>query len=73
MREKGVNHWVPGSDYMADAIKLFNQAPRVSGESLQTCVAWRCSDGTQHFFLRPILAVSSQSLSSNGPVVDCRD
>ncbi|GFX08779.1 hypothetical protein TNCV_4227991 [Trichonephila clavipes] len=42
MPEKGGNHLVPGPDYMADALKLLNQAPRVSGESLQTCVAWRC-------------------------------
>ncbi|GFW37495.1 hypothetical protein TNCV_861021 [Trichonephila clavipes] len=47
MQEKGGNRLVPGSDYMVDALKLPNQAPRVSGESLQTCVAWRCPDGTQ--------------------------
>ncbi|GFX74443.1 uncharacterized protein TNCV_3213301 [Trichonephila clavipes] len=35
MREKGVNHVVPGPDYMVDALKLLNQAPRVSGDSLQ--------------------------------------
>ncbi|GFT37234.1 hypothetical protein TNCV_1126841 [Trichonephila clavipes] len=67
--EKGL---VPGPDYMVDALKLHNQAPRVSGESLQTCVAWRCPDGTQHFFCWPILTISSQSLASNGPVVDSR-
>ncbi|GFV15149.1 hypothetical protein TNCV_4327961 [Trichonephila clavipes] len=73
MREKGDNHLVPVPDYMVDALKLHNQAPRVYGESLQTCVAWRCSDGTQHFFCWPILAVSSQLLASNVPVVDSRD
>ncbi|GFU05855.1 hypothetical protein TNCV_3394501 [Trichonephila clavipes] len=33
----------------------------------------RCPDGTQHFFYWPILAVSSQSLASNGQVVDSKD
>ncbi|GFV80062.1 hypothetical protein TNCV_4654791 [Trichonephila clavipes] len=73
MREKGGNRLVPGPNYMVDTINLPNQAPRVSGETQQTCVAWRCPDGTQHFFCWPILAVSSQSLASNGPVVDIRD
>ncbi|GFY18555.1 hypothetical protein TNCV_2397801 [Trichonephila clavipes] len=73
MREKGGNHLVPGPDYMVDVLKLPNQASRVSGESLQTCVAWRCPDGTQHLFCWPILAVSGQSLASNGPIVDSRD
>ncbi|GFX99222.1 hypothetical protein TNCV_2494031 [Trichonephila clavipes] len=72
MREKGGNRLVPGPDYMVDASKLFNQAPRVSGESLQTCVAWRCPYGTQHLFCWPILAVSGQSLASNNSVVDSR-
>ncbi|GFV56356.1 hypothetical protein TNCV_3123521 [Trichonephila clavipes] len=58
---------------MVNALKLPNQAPRVSGESLQTCVAWRCPDGTQHLFCLPILAVSGQLIASNGPVVDSRD
>ncbi|GFW92580.1 uncharacterized protein TNCV_518971 [Trichonephila clavipes] len=73
MREKGCNRLVPGPDYMGDALKLSNQAPRVSGESLQMCVAWRCPDGTQHLFCWPILALSGQSQASNGPVVDSRD
>ncbi|GFY33043.1 hypothetical protein TNCV_2229941 [Trichonephila clavipes] len=73
MREKGVNHLVPDPDYTVDALKFLNQAHRVSVESLQTCVAWRCSNGTQHLFCWPILAVSGQSLASNGPVVDSRD
>ncbi|GFW40485.1 hypothetical protein TNCV_1020421 [Trichonephila clavipes] len=38
MREKGGNCLVPGPDYVVDALKLPNQAPRVSGESLQKCV-----------------------------------
>ncbi|GFY12504.1 hypothetical protein TNCV_1799261 [Trichonephila clavipes] len=58
---------------MVDALKLPNQAPRASGKSLLTCVAWRCSDGTQHFTCWPILALSGQSLASNGPIVDSRD
>ncbi|GFT29648.1 hypothetical protein TNCV_4890801 [Trichonephila clavipes] len=58
---------------MVDALKLPHHASRVSGESLQTWVAWRCPDGTQHLFCWPILAVSGQSLASNGPVVDSRD
>ncbi|GFX33096.1 hypothetical protein TNCV_5042641 [Trichonephila clavipes] len=70
MREKGGNHLVPSSDYMVDALKLPNQAPRVSGESLQTCVAWRCPDVTQHLFYWPILAISDQSLASISPIVD---
>ncbi|GFV87743.1 hypothetical protein TNCV_780251 [Trichonephila clavipes] len=70
MEGKGGNRLVPGLDYMVDALKLPNQAPRVSGESLQTCVAWRCSDGTQHLFCWPILAVYGHSLASNGPVND---
>ncbi|GFT52739.1 hypothetical protein TNCV_205831 [Trichonephila clavipes] len=57
---------------MVDARKLSNQAPRVSGESIQMCVAWRCPDGTPHLFFCPILTVSGQSLASNGPVVDSR-
>ncbi|GFW74152.1 hypothetical protein TNCV_4176971 [Trichonephila clavipes] len=60
MREKGGNRLMPVPDYMVDASKLFNRAPRVSDESLQTCVAWRCPDGTQHFFRWPILAVPGQ-------------
>ncbi|GFT59144.1 hypothetical protein TNCV_1542981 [Trichonephila clavipes] len=71
MREKYDNRLVPGLDYMVDALKLPNQAPRVSGESPQTCVAWRCPDEA-HFFCWPILAVSSQSLASNGSVVESR-
>ncbi|GFW39970.1 hypothetical protein TNCV_5116531 [Trichonephila clavipes] len=73
IREKGGNRLVPVPDYMVDALKLLNQAPRGSGESLQKCVAWRCPDGTQHIFCWPILAISGQSLASNGPVVDSRD
>ncbi|GFW30593.1 putative nuclease HARBI1 [Trichonephila clavipes] len=57
---------------MVDALKLSNQAPRASGESVQTCVTWRCTDGIQHLFCWPILAVSDQSLASNGPIVDSR-
>ncbi|GFW59023.1 hypothetical protein TNCV_2831291 [Trichonephila clavipes] len=72
MQEKGGNRLVPSSDYMVDPLKLPNQAPRVSDESLQTCVAWRCPDGTQHLFCWSILAVSDQSLASNSSVVDSR-
>ncbi|GFT55534.1 uncharacterized protein TNCV_3320491 [Trichonephila clavipes] len=71
MREKGGNRLVPGPDYMVDALKLLNQAARVSGESLQACVACHCLDGI-HLFCWPILGVSSQSLASNGSVVDSR-
>ncbi|GFU86170.1 hypothetical protein TNCV_368281 [Trichonephila clavipes] len=73
MREKGSNRLVPALDYTVDAFKFLNQAPRVSGESLQTCVSWRCPDGTQHFFCWPILNVSGQWLTSNGPVIQSRD
>ncbi|GFW02417.1 hypothetical protein TNCV_1733321 [Trichonephila clavipes] len=72
MREKDDNCLVPDPDYMVNALKLPNQAPRVPGESIQPCVAWRCSDGT-HLFCWPILAVSGQSLALNGPVVDSRN
>ncbi|GFU65155.1 hypothetical protein TNCV_4056251 [Trichonephila clavipes] len=73
MREKGGNHLVPVSDYMVDALKFPNKAPRVSGKSLQTCVAWRCPDGTQYFFRWTIVPFFGQSLTTNGPVVDSRD
>ncbi|GFW27262.1 hypothetical protein TNCV_2831621 [Trichonephila clavipes] len=58
---------------MVDALKLPNQVPRVSGESLPTCVAWCCPDETQHIFCWPTLAISGQSLASNCPLVDSRD
>ncbi|GFU73125.1 hypothetical protein TNCV_1354161 [Trichonephila clavipes] len=70
---KGSNRLVPDPDYIVEALKLPNQAPRVPGESLKTCVTWRCPDGTQHLFCWPIVAVSGQSLASNGPVFDSRD
>ncbi|GFT45513.1 hypothetical protein TNCV_3781441 [Trichonephila clavipes] len=73
MQEKGGNRLVPGPDYIVDALKLPNQAPRISGESIQTSVAGRSPDGTQHLFCWPILAFSGKSLASNGPVVDSRD
>ncbi|GFV17303.1 hypothetical protein TNCV_1802051 [Trichonephila clavipes] len=73
MPEKGGNGLVPGPEYMVDALKLPNKASRGFGESLQKCVAWRCPDGTQHFFCWSILTVSGQSLASNGLVVDSRD
>ncbi|GFW88202.1 hypothetical protein TNCV_3500911 [Trichonephila clavipes] len=73
MREKGGIHLEPGLDCMVDALKLLNQAPIVSGELLQTSVAWRCPDGTQHLFCWPILAISSQSLASNDPAFDNRN
>ncbi|GFV33909.1 hypothetical protein TNCV_1082051 [Trichonephila clavipes] len=50
MREKGGNILVPGPDYMVNAIKLPNKAPRGSGESLQKYVTRRCTDGTQLLF-----------------------
>ncbi|GFX28467.1 hypothetical protein TNCV_1152761 [Trichonephila clavipes] len=58
---------------MVDALKVPNQASRISGKSLQTCMAWRCPDGTQRLFFWLILAISGQSLASNGPVVDSTD
>ncbi|GFW56946.1 hypothetical protein TNCV_161741 [Trichonephila clavipes] len=58
---------------MVDALKFPNQSPRVSSESLQAFVIWRCRDGTQHLFCWPILDVSGQSPASNGSVVDSRD
>ncbi|GFU24503.1 hypothetical protein TNCV_2264621 [Trichonephila clavipes] len=72
MREKGGNRLVPDPDYIVDALKLPNQVPTGSGESLQKCAAWRCPDRTQFLFCWPILAVSGQSLASNVPVVDSR-
>ncbi|GFV84033.1 hypothetical protein TNCV_3036961 [Trichonephila clavipes] len=73
MREKGDNYLVPGPDYVADALKLPNKDPRGYGELLQKYVFWRCPDETQHLFCWPIMAISVQSLASNGPVVDSRD
>ncbi|GFX26190.1 hypothetical protein TNCV_3707291 [Trichonephila clavipes] len=73
MQEKGGNHLVLGPDYMVDALKLPNQAPRGYGELLQKYVFWHCPDGTQHLFCCPILAISAQSQASNGPVVDSRN
>ncbi|GFS90051.1 hypothetical protein TNCV_507541 [Trichonephila clavipes] len=58
---------------MVDALKLPNQASRCSGESLQKCVAWHCPDGTHRLLCCSMLAISGQSLASNGPVVDSRD
>ncbi|GFV34049.1 hypothetical protein TNCV_309551 [Trichonephila clavipes] len=52
VQEKGGNHLLPGPGCMVDALKLPNQAPRVSGESLQTCVAWRWPDS------KPLLLVN---------------
>ncbi|GFV51699.1 hypothetical protein TNCV_1320551 [Trichonephila clavipes] len=46
MREKGGDHLVPGPDCMVDTLKLLKQALKISGETLQTCVVWRCPDGT---------------------------
>ncbi|GFV36023.1 putative DD34D transposase [Trichonephila clavipes] len=46
MREKGGNCLVPGLDYIVDALKLSNQAPRV---------VWSCPVETQHLFCWPIL------------------
>ncbi|GFT09929.1 hypothetical protein TNCV_1114011 [Trichonephila clavipes] len=73
MREKGGKCVVPGPGYIVDALKLSNQALRVSGESLQTCMARRCPHRTQHLFCWSILAVSGQSIASTGPAVDSRD
>ncbi|GFX71577.1 hypothetical protein TNCV_2695651 [Trichonephila clavipes] len=66
MRKKGDNRLVPGPDYMVDAFKFSNKAPRV---------IWRVTIdvyGMQYLFCWPILAVSSQSLASNGPIIDSR-
>ncbi|GFU15336.1 hypothetical protein TNCV_954701 [Trichonephila clavipes] len=38
--------------------------------SNQRRLAWRSPDGTQHLFCWLSLAISGQSLTSNGPVVD---
>ncbi|GFX17409.1 hypothetical protein TNCV_1494231 [Trichonephila clavipes] len=65
MREKDGNRSVPSLDYMVDALKNPNQASRVSGESLQTCMAWRYSDGTQHLFCCPRGVTSSIRVSTN--------
>ncbi|GFV63547.1 hypothetical protein TNCV_4389121 [Trichonephila clavipes] len=53
--KKGGNRLVSGPDYMVDALKLPNQAPRGYGELLQKSVFWRCPDGTQHLFCWPFL------------------
>ncbi|GFX61778.1 hypothetical protein TNCV_1382761 [Trichonephila clavipes] len=66
MREKGGNHLVPGPDYMVDALKLPNQAPREYGELLLKYVFWCCPDGTDHLFcwqLWPFPVVDSRDLN----------
>ncbi|GFW24041.1 hypothetical protein TNCV_4950851 [Trichonephila clavipes] len=73
MREKGGNRLVPGPDYMVDALKLPNKVPRVSDESLQTCVVWRYPERIHHIFQLSILGLSGQLLALNGSVVDSRD
>ncbi|GFV90150.1 hypothetical protein TNCV_4378661 [Trichonephila clavipes] len=71
MREKGGNRLVPGQDDMVDALKFLTKIPEFLASHYR-CVAWCCPDGTQHLFCWPILAVSDESLASNGPVVDSR-
>ncbi|GFX03728.1 transposable element Tcb2 transposase [Trichonephila clavipes] len=56
-QSKSGNRLMSGPDCMVDALKLPNQAPRVSGESLQMSVAWRFPVGTQHLFCWPVLSV----------------
>ncbi|GFU95710.1 hypothetical protein TNCV_2815461 [Trichonephila clavipes] len=68
--EKDSNRLVPGPNYVTDALKLPNQAPKGSGQSLQKCVDWRCPYGTQHFFCWPILV---NRLASNDPLVHSID
>ncbi|GFW94400.1 hypothetical protein TNCV_1433351 [Trichonephila clavipes] len=41
MREKCGNRLVPDPNYMVDVLKLPDQAPKGSSESLQKCVAQR--------------------------------
>ncbi|GFT75905.1 hypothetical protein TNCV_2098431 [Trichonephila clavipes] len=50
-RDKDGKSLVLCPGYMLDALKLPNQDPRVSGESLHTCMAMHCPDGTQKPFL----------------------
>ncbi|GFX54413.1 hypothetical protein TNCV_3825121 [Trichonephila clavipes] len=73
MLEKGIIHLVPDTYYAVDALKPPNQASRVSGESLQTCMNKPCLDGVQHLFCWPILVLSVQTLASNCPVIDSRN
>ncbi|GFS55401.1 hypothetical protein TNCV_1626911 [Trichonephila clavipes] len=42
---------------MVEASKLSNQALGVPGELVQTCITWRCSDGSQHLSCWSIMAV----------------
>ncbi|GFY12523.1 hypothetical protein TNCV_2447141 [Trichonephila clavipes] len=73
MHENGGNCFVPDPDYMEDALKFPNRAPRVSGESLHTR-EWLGVVLMEHntSSVGPILAVSGQSLASNGPAIDIR-
>ncbi|GFV41985.1 hypothetical protein TNCV_2751661 [Trichonephila clavipes] len=73
MREKGGNRLMPDPDFMVDALKFCNQSPRISGESVQTCVACRCPDGTQNLICWRILAVSVQLLALSGSDADSRN
>ncbi|GFT58630.1 hypothetical protein TNCV_1250801 [Trichonephila clavipes] len=66
MREKDGNCLVASPDYMVDALKLPSQAPRVSGETIQT---W----GPGVVLMEHITSSVGQLLASNSPVVDSRD
>ncbi|GFX50094.1 alpha-(1,3)-fucosyltransferase C [Trichonephila clavipes] len=57
----------------AGYVRLLPHTQRFWRVTTEVYVAWRCPDGTQHAFCWPILAISGQSLASNGPVIDSRD
>ncbi|GFV64215.1 hypothetical protein TNCV_4338891 [Trichonephila clavipes] len=73
MREKDQNRLVPGPDYVVDALKFPNQAPRGYGKLQHKSMTWCCPDGKHLYLCWLILAVFGQSLALNGPVVDSRD
>lgn len=60
MREKDSNRLVQCPNYIVDALNLPNQAPEVSDNSPQTCVALSCPSGIEDVFCWPIAAASGQ-------------
>ena len=73
VQEKCSNSLMPGLGYMMDALKLPNQVPKVSGKSVQMCIAWCCPYGTLHVWCWPNLGVFGQLQALNILVVDSRD
>lgn len=54
-----------GNRYTVDALKLANPASRVFDECVWSCKVWKI-----YLFCWIILAISDQSLTSNGSIAD---